>query len=89
MKANAERIIQNNMKPLYLTYKKPSCLQRSAGKLTWRLRPYLRGGAIKRGDASSRQAVMRRYSSDENKDFIKGMHIWSWTANRKVTGSHG
>jgi len=63
MKANAERIIQNNMKPLYLTYKKPIVLT----EIGWEAYPgacaHTYGvGPSKGATASSRQAVMRRYS---------------------------
>ncbi len=83
MKANAERIIQNNMKPLYLKYNKPIVLT----EIGWEAYPgscaHTYGvGPSKGGDrieqASCYEAV---FQAIENKDFIKGMHIWAWTAN--------
>ncbi len=85
MKANAERIIQNNMKPLYLKYNKPIVLT----EIGWEAYPgscaHTYGvGPSKGGDrieqAGCYEAV---FQAIENKDFIKGMHIWSWTANRE------
>ncbi|MGB2727223.1 MAG: hypothetical protein WBD09_01935 [Halobacteriota archaeon] len=83
MKTNAERIVQNNIEPLYVKYEKPIVIT----EIGWEAYPgscaHTYGvGPSKGGDrieqASCYEAV---FQAIENKDFVKGMHIWTWTAN--------
>ncbi len=83
MKANAERIIRNNIKPLFEKYGKPIVFT----EIGWEAYPgacaHTYGvGSAKGGDrieqASCYEAV---FQAIEDEDFIKGMHVWAWTAN--------
>lgn len=83
MRANAERIIQNNMRPLYDEYGKPIVITEigweayaGAGAHTYGVGPSEGGDRVEQ--ASCYEAV---FQAIEDEDFIKGMHIWTWTAN--------
>lgn len=83
MKANAERIIQNHIKPLYDKYGKPIVITEigweayaGAGAHTYGVGSSEGGDRIEQ--ASCYEAI---FQAIEDKDFIKGMHIWTWTAN--------
>jgi len=84
MKQNAERIIANNMKPLADRYNKPVVIT----EIGWEAYPgacaHTYGNGPAKGADRIEQAACYEatFQAIENKDFIKGMHIWTWTANR-------
>lgn len=85
MKANAERIIQNHMKPLYEKYGKPIIITEigweaypGAGAHTYGTGPSKGGDRVEQ--ASDYEAI---FQAIENVDFIKGMHIWTWSASKE------
>lgn len=85
MKANAQRIIQNHMKPLYDKYGKSIVITEigweaypGAGAHTYGIGPSKGGDRIEQ--ASCYEAI---FQAIENVDFIKGMHIWTWSANEE------
>jgi hypothetical protein len=82
MKANAERIIANHMKPLADKYRKPVVIT----EIGWEAYPgacaHTYGtGPSKSGDrveqASCYEAM---FQAIEDKDFIRGTQVWTWTA---------
>jgi len=83
MKANAERIIRNNIKPLYDTYKKPVVLT----EVGWEAYPGACAntygtGPGKGGDRTEQASCYEAlFQALEGKQYIKGMHIWEWTAS--------
>jgi hypothetical protein len=83
MRKNAERIIANNIRPLYERYQKPIVIT----EMGWEAYPgacaHTYGtGSSKGGDrmeqASCYEAV---FQALEGADFIQGVHIFTWTAN--------
>ena len=83
MKANAERIIANNIQPLYDRYHKPVVLTEigweaypGACAHTYGVGPSEGGDRIEQ--ASCYEAV---FQAIENADFIQGMNVFTWTAS--------
>lgn len=83
MRANAERIIQNNIQPLYDRYQKPVVIT----EMGWEAYPgacahTYGAGSVKGSDrieqASCYEAV---FQALEDADFIQGVHVWGWLAN--------
>ena len=83
MKVNAARIITNLMKPLSQKYNKPVVLT----EIGWEAYPgacaHTYGtGSSKGGDRIEQSSCYEAvFQAIENEDFIKGIHIWTWTAN--------
>src|SRR3989338_6214755 len=83
MKVNAARIITNLMKPLSQKYNKPVVLT----EIGWEAYPgacaHTYGtGSSKGGDRIEQSSCYEAvFQAIENEDFIKCIHIWTWTAN--------
>lgn len=83
MKTNAERILENHVKTLSDKYKKPVVFT----EIGWNAYPGVCANTYsdspsKGGDRIEQSSCYEAiFQAIENKDFIKGMIIWTWTAN--------
>jgi hypothetical protein len=83
MRQNAERIIQNNIKPLYVHYQKPIVIT----EMGWEAYPgacaHTYGTGTSQGGDRLEQASCYEaaFQAIDHADFIQGVHIFTWTAN--------